>query len=394
MDDYHRFRRLLENEPLPAALVDLDAVEHNARLLLDRLARDVTLRVATKSVRHTGLLRQLMELGGDRFRGLMCYSAREAAWLADQGWDDLLVAYPFARPDEAALLARLAAEGRTVRAMVDHPDQVALLDQAARAASTVVPVCLDVDVSWRPGPGIHLGVRRSPVRSVEDALRVAGSVGPGTRLDAVMAYEAQVAGLHDSQPPWERPVIRVLKRRSRALAARRRREVVEALRRAGHPISLVNGGGTGSIASTSHDGSVTEVTAGSGFLCPHLFDGYVDLPLRPAAFFALPVVRSSDPGFVTCLGGGYVASGQAGADRLPVVHLPQGLRPVELEGWGEVQTPLRVTAGRAPDLGDPVICRHAKAGELAERFDRYLLFRDDQIVAREPTYRGEGQCFL
>lgn len=392
MSAYDRFRRLLEGEPLPCALLDLDALEHNLDLLLDRLAPGVTLRVATKSVRHTGVLRRLLERGGERVRGLLCFGTAEAEWLAERGFDDLLVAYPAVRPVEVERVARLTARGTTVWAAVDHPVQIAAYAEAGRRHGTTVRLCLDVDVSWRPAPGVHVGARRSPIRSPSQALALAEGVPAGARIAAVMAYEAQVAGVPDEQPPARRSAVRLLKRQGRALAARRRRAIVEALRRAGHAIELVNGGGTGSVGSTSHDGTVTEVAAGSGFFCPHLFDGYHDLPLRPAAFFALEVVRRSDPGFVTCAGGGYVASGPPGPDRSPVVHLPPGLRPLALEGWGEVQTPLRCD-GAPPALGDPVVCRHAKAGELCERFAELLLFRGDAVVAREPTYRGEGATF-
>jgi D-serine deaminase-like pyridoxal phosphate-dependent protein len=41
-----------------------------------------------------------------------------------------------------------------------------------------------------------------------------------------------------------------------------------------------------------------------------------------------------------------------------------------------------------------VYFRHAKAGELCERFDRLYLVDGDQIVDEVPTYRGEGQTFL
>lgn len=392
--DYGRFQSLLAHEPLPAALVDLSALEHNLDVLMARMAPPVTLRVATKSIRHVGILRRIMALGGDRLRGLMCFSAHEATWLAERGFDDMLLAYPVARWDEARAVAALAARGTRIRAMVDAPQHIALIARAAREAGTTVDLCLDVDVSWRPLPGVHLGVRRSPIRSAHDARAVALALEEGVRLTAVMAYEAQVAGLPDRGrgPRVLEPVVRVLKARSRALAAARRREVVDALRALGCAIDVINGGGTGSVASTSRDGSVTEVTAGSGFYCPHLFDGYTDLPLRPAAFFALAVARRSDSAFVTCNGGGYPASGAPGPDRLPIVHLPTQLSPTDLEGWGEVQTPFRCD-GIQPLLGDPVICRHAKAGELAERFSTFLLVRGDRIEAREPTYRGEGQCF-
>ena len=61
---------------------------------------------------------------------------------------------------------------------------------------------------------------------------------------------------------------------------------------------------------------------------------------------------------------------------------------------GEVQTPLAVPAGIELGLGDPVIFRHAKAGELLERFAEVLLVSGDRVVDRVPSYRGDGQCFF
>jgi D-serine deaminase-like pyridoxal phosphate-dependent protein len=53
--------------------------------------------------------------------------------------------------------------------------------------------------------------------------------------------------------------------------------------------------------------------------------------------------------------------------------------------------------GRAADalsVGDRVYLRHAKAGELAERFSTLLLVHDGAVVDEVPTYRGEGKTFL
>jgi D-serine deaminase-like pyridoxal phosphate-dependent protein len=41
-----------------------------------------------------------------------------------------------------------------------------------------------------------------------------------------------------------------------------------------------------------------------------------------------------------------------------------------------------------------VYLRHAKAGELCERFDSLHLVQGGRIVEEVPTYRGEGRCFL
>ncbi len=102
----------------------------------------------------------------------------------------------------------------------------------------------------------------------------------------------------------------------------------------------------------------------------------------------------SGPGVVTVLGGRYVASGVAGGDRLTRPALPPGLRLSGQEGAGEVQTPVRGAAADALSIGDHVYFRHAKAGELCERFASLLLVEGDRVVGAVPTYRGEGRTFL
>lgn len=396
---WHRWRDLAAGHRLPAAFVDLDALERNVDRTLARIARpDVSLRVASKSVRHVGLLRRVLARGGDRCRGLMCYAADEAVALAERGFDDLLVAYPTLQPGPLAALAGCVADGTTASVVVDATEQVDALAAAGRAAGTAMTAIIEVDMSWRPvGGRVHLGVRRSPIRSVAAALGLARHIrqSDGVTLGGVMGYEAQIAGLPDQVPGAraESAMRRLLKRRSQPLADALRGAVVDALRADGHDVRLVNAGGTGNLHLASRDPCVTEVTAGSAFVAPHLFDGYRDLDLEPAACFALEVVRRPDAGIVTCGGGGCVASGPPAPDRLPQPWLPPGLRYLPHEGAGEVQTPL---AGAPPDLapGDPVFFRHAKAGELAERFATYVLVRGSTVESVEPTYRGEGLTFM
>ena len=172
-------------------------------------------------------------------------------------------------------------------------------------------------------------------------------------------------------------------------------EIVAAVRevaRANDGLEFVNGGGTGSLARTAAAGIVTELTAGSGFYAPALFDNYRSLELEPAAFFCLPVVRRPVGGVATLLGGGYLASGPASADRLPEPYLPGGLRFDRQEGAGEVQTPVLGAAAYELRVGDRVYLRHAKAGELCERFDRLLLVEGERDRRRGPyvSRRGEG----
>jgi D-serine deaminase-like pyridoxal phosphate-dependent protein len=391
--NYEHWCELLRGRRLPAVVIDLDALEYNEGVLLSQIGTaPLTLRIATKSIRIPWILRHLLERNPHRFQGIMTYSPFETERLFTDGFDDFLLAYPVARTEEAAALAGIAAQGARLSVVVDNSQHLKVLAEAATSAGATIGVCIDVDVSWRPlGSSVHFGVRRSPIRGAKDAVRLAREIAAydGIQLTGIMAYEAQVAGVREVNPGSRiiDPIRRLVKNRSRPLTATRRREVSRALNADGHELRLINGGGTGSIASTSADPTVTEVTAGSGFYCPHLFDHFDGLPLQPAAFFAIGVVRTSDPGFVTCAGGGFVASGPPGDDRQPMVHLPNGLGPIAMEGFGEVQTPLKVL-GSPRSLGDPVICRHAKAGELMEHVDTVLMVRNGAIENEVPTYRG------
>ena len=255
-----------------------------------------------------------------------------------------------------------------------------------------------MDAGWWPAGGkVRIGAKRSPVHSEDDAVALARSVAErkAFQLVGIMAYEGQIAGVGDAPPrrPLRGLAIREMQKRSAAELAERRARVVEAVS-AVAALEFVNGGGTGSLHTTGREEAITELSAGSGFYAPTLFDRYSDFTLTPAAAFALPVVRKPAKRVATLLGGGYLASGPAGPDRLPQPWLPEGLRFDPLEGAGEVQTPVIGAAAADLALGDHVFLRHAKAGELCERFDTLHLVEGGDIVDAAPTYRGEGRCFV
>ncbi|MFO0762012.1 MAG: alanine racemase [Byssovorax sp.] len=396
---YARYRELVRGEPLPLALVDLDAVDRNIETLLAPIrARGKTLRIASKSIRCVALLRYLMEKGGAHVRGIMAYAPAEARFLAEQGFRDILVAYPTAQVHGAAQVAEANRHGATVSLAVDDVGHLAAASEAARACGVTIPVVVDIDVSFRPFAGrAHLGVRRSPLRSPAEIADLVERIQatPGLRFAGLLAYEAHIAGIADPSPlsGLMHGPKRLVKELGRAPVLALRKAILDELARRRVEVPLFNGGGSGSVGFSSADPTLTEVAAGSGFLDSHLFDDYRGLPLEPAAYFALQITRRPAPGFVTCQGGGFVASGPAGADRLPIPALPAGLSLTDLEGAGEVQTPLLLPEGLDLPLGAPVFFRHAKAGELAEHFTRYLLVRGTRIEGRAETYRGAGQCF-
>jgi D-serine deaminase-like pyridoxal phosphate-dependent protein len=367
------------------AAVDLDALDRNADDLVRR-AGGLPVRIATKSVRCRAVLEHVLARPG--FAGLMAYSLSEALWLAHRGMTDVLVAYPSV--DRAAFGA-LAADpelAARVTVVVDDPAHLALIASSVEPGGQPVRVCLDIDASLRLGP-VHLGVRRSPVHSREQAVAAARVIvrEPSVRLVGLMFYDAQIAGLPDSSA-----AVAAMKRRSADELRRRRSGIVDAVA-AVADLEFVNGGGTGSLDVVAGDPGLTELAAGSGLYGPTLFDGYRSFTPEPALAYALPVTRRPAPGVRTLFGGGYIASGPVGPTRAPTPVLPQGLRLLRAEGAGEVQTPVAGEAAEDLRIGDRVWFRHAKAGEVGERFDRLHLVAADGSVEVAPTYRGEGQCF-
>ncbi|MFE2432577.1 amino acid deaminase/aldolase [Streptomyces sp. NPDC059373] len=394
--DRVRYDRATAHLDAPVAIVDLDAFDANAADLVRR-AGGKPIRVASKSVRCRALLERV--LGREGFAGIMSFTMAESLWLARAGFDDVLLAYPSA---DRAAFAELAGDPKlagAVTVMVDDVAQLDLIDASRGGGSEIVRVCIELDTSLRLlGGRVRIGALRSPLREPAQLAELAREVArrPGFRLVGIMAYEGHVAGVGDSVAgrPFRSRAIRLMQAAARRELAARRAEVVRAVRAVAPELEFVNGGGTGSVQHTAAEDSVTEIAAGSGLFVPRLFDNYTSFHGRPAALFAQPVVRRPGVGIVTVLGGGYPASGAAGPDRLPVPYLPEGLRYDPQEGPGEVQTPLIGSVADDLLLGDKVWFRHAKAGELCERFDSLQLIEGDRVVGTVPTYRGEGKTFL
>ncbi|NLT30043.1 MAG: amino acid deaminase/aldolase [Propionibacterium sp.] len=379
----------------PVAVLDLDAVDHNLADLRRR-AGATPIRVASKSLRVHRLLEHC--LATDGFAGVLCFTLTEALWLADRGHRDLVVGYP---TTDIAGLRRLADDERArsaITLMVDSTDHLDLID-AAVPDHGELRIALELDAAYAPARGVRFGALRSPVRTpaalVGLAQRVQGRAG--FRVVGLMIYEAQLAGVADVGTSAYRRAVRAMKQRSARELAGRRAAAVAAVGEV-CDLEFVNGGGTGSLETTCAEPAVTEAAAGSGIVGPGLFDGYRAFRPRPALHIGVPVVRRPAPGVVTLLGGGWVASGPPGRDRLPTIAWPPGVRYARDEAAGEVQTPLLGPATDDLSIGDTVWLRHAKAGEPAERVDEYLVVRriDERlkVIDRWPTYRGEGLVTL
>ena len=401
-ETYIYYRDIFRGQRMPLAFIDLGNFDSNVAYVA-KLAKEAgkTIRLGSKSIRSVDMMRRVFGYDPETYRGILTFTVEETAWLASQGFDDMIVAYPSVQPSDIELLVEMTKANKQVWLMVDSEEHLRILSDAGLASGTKLHACLDVDMAYRPLnlAFVHLGLRRSPVRTPEEARELVHATRkyPGVVIDALMGYEGHIAGINDNVPGagLKNAIYRAVKNASVRELTARRDSVIDMLCAEGVDFHVINGGGSGSIISTGKDPLVTEITVGSGFYASGLFHHYKEVHFEPSAFFAIQIVRVPVEGMVTCLGGGYIASGGIGKEKLPMPMYPAGLKYLDLEGPGEVQTPFLLPKD-CPELklGDPVFLQHAKAGELCERFDELWLVKDGERTGKVKTYRGDGKTFL
>ncbi|TQR19480.1 alanine racemase [Psychrobacillus vulpis] len=377
----------------PFAWVDLNALDYNIRFINEKTINK-KVRVATKSVRSVEMLKYL-ESNLQRFNGWMTFSTEETLFLLEQNFDDFLIGYPQLDKLKVVEIIPYILKGKKIVFMVDDLTQLQFLDSIGKEHNVIISICIDINVS-KDFKLIYFGTKRSSLHNItalEELLDRTKALS-NIQVVGVMGYEAQIAGVGDRPAQiYKKPIIQLLKNKSYRSISTFRKEAVRLVRSYYPLLEFVNGGGSGSIAYTCTEEEVSEITIGSAFYAPTLFSRYDSLKLQPAAGFALQVTRKPENQIIVCHGGGYIASGAIGEDKQPEPYYPTDLKLLKLEGAGEVQTPLYDPRQKCV-VGDVVYFRHAKAGELCERFNQLYLSRDGQLKSVCNTYRGDGKCFL
>ncbi|NDI36090.1 amino acid deaminase/aldolase [Chengkuizengella sediminis] len=395
MNTYIQYKKATNHIAKPFAFLDVDLLDDNISQILGH-SLNKKIRIASKSIRSVPILERIMEKS-ERFQGVMCYSAPEAVFLSEHGFDDLLLGYPITNTDYITSIVEQIREGKQITFMVDCFKHIKLIESIVKDEDIKIPVCIDVDMSL-VYPNFRFGVYRSPLRSIHEIHQLIYTIQQSKqlKLDGLMGYEAQIAGVGDQVKgkPLTNSVVQLLKKQSIEQIKEKRAEIIDSIKEYDLSFRFVNGGGTGSLASTCKEEVITEVTVGSGFFSPLLFDSYKEFQYKPAAGFALDIVRKPKENIFTCTGGGYVASGATGKDKLPAPYLPEKTKLHSLEGAGEVQTPILYKGKENLDIGDPIFFRHSKSGELCERFNQLYCISNGEIVDEYLTYRGAGKCFL
>lgn len=385
-DLYKHYLKTLGHPDRPVLFLDEEAFTKNCQWVIEN-AGSKKIRIATKSLRSKSIFKKILGMNSI-FQGLMTFDLREALWLREEGFNDILMGYPSM---DKSSLNELAKNPVGITLMVDLVDHLEYLEKIARESSSHFEICVDVDLSMDL-PGVRFGVYRSKIQTESHLKEFLDKLKhcPHLKLTGLMGYEAQIAGVMDK----ESILMRGLKKVSLRQLQDRRQKLVELIHSYGHVLKFVNGGGTGSLSETKTENCVTEITVGSGFYAPVLFDHYKEFTLSPALMFTLPIVRNPLPHIYTCHGGGYIASGELTLIKQPTPYLPTGVKLLKHEGAGEVQTPFEYHGMEKLKVGDSIIMRHAKAGEICERFPEISVIKDSKIPETVKTYRGEGKTFV
>lgn len=383
---------MFEHLEHPYAWLDLNALDENIRFVNEN-CKNKKIRIATKSIRSVEVLKYI-EKNLIHFAGYMTFTAQETVYLLEQGFNHLLLGYPVMESLSVKKCLLATKEGKDVVFMVDCEQHLRFLQKLAEEVDSLANVCIDLNVSndykW-----IYFGSKRSPIQTANKLMQFLQIIKKYNRINVVgvMAYDAQIAGVTDRfDNPLKSILVEKLKINSKKTVRSLRKHFVHIVKKE-WPLSFVNAGGSGSMQYCANQNDVTEITVGSAFFAPALFDRYDSLKLKPAAGFALRVVRQFDDETFVLHGGGYIASGVIGKDKQPVFIEQNRFQFLDLEGAGEVQTPI-IDKLKKLQVGDSVKLRHAKAGELCERFLALHTFRGEQYLGPITTYRGDGKCFL
>ena len=419
--DYNSMKLFIKNNDIkiPAMIIDIDIFRENVKILASHAKKyNKTLRMATKSIRVPYLIDYALTVS-DVLKGFMCFSVFEASKLYEYGqttknkdkYNDFLIAYPTIQKHDIYEAYNLAQKGVIISLMVDCVEHLNIIEEYCHKCNdntnkfNQVGICIDLDMSYRISNIIRLGAHRSCIHNCNDLKPILNKLKTCKyiALNGVMGYEASVAGVTDNNPYNSIPnfIVQLLKPIFQRDCNNRRKNMVNFIKSYNIPTCngtfFINGGGTGNIHICSQDNIITEVTAGSGMIQSKIFDYFVNSQCQCAGIFGLQITRiSNNEKYIVCQSGGFIGSGEISKDKEPVCYLPNNIiiDCYKSEGFGEVQTPLKVNNVNIFKHGDPVFFRSAKAGEISERFNTYIIKSGNKYIKNVKTYRGFGWNFF
>ncbi len=234
----------------PQLLLDLDIIDANLRRMFDAgKERGVNVRTHFKSLKCGGLAQYIQARGGATF---LAAKLNEAEVLADAGITDILIANQIVGPHKMQRLANLARRVQ-LRVCVDQMDNVEQLSRAMQAGGATLGVLIEIDIGMARC-GIPPGEAAIPL-----AQRIAKS--PGLRFDGLQGYDGHLQLMEDAKEKRAK----CLQGLEQLVGTRR------FIEKAGIPVSIVTGAGTGTWEFVAGYPGVTEIQPGSFVLMDSIY---------------------------------------------------------------------------------------------------------------------------
>jgi 3-hydroxy-D-aspartate aldolase len=264
----------------PALVIDMARLDANIAAMQAACdAAGVRLRVHGKMHKCPAIAARQIAAGAV---GLCCQTVGEAQAFVRAGTRDMLVSAPLPRWAAARLAALARESGAALAAVVDSPDQIAVLNQAAGDAGVTLGAVVDVDI------GMHrVGAHPDDVAALAAAIVAA----PALHYGGIQAYFGHLQHLDEGRSE------------ANAAATATLAALVSSLRNAGLAPPQVTGGGTGTYRYDLAGGVFTELQCGSYALMDAEYgdcggpDG--DWPFAPALFLAATCVSTRHKSHVT-----------------------------------------------------------------------------------------------
>ena len=311
----------------PALLVDLDRLDANiARVAAACREHGVHWRPHIKGNKTPAIVARAIAAGAI---GVTCAKLGEAEVMAEAGIRDILIANQIVGSDKIARLLRLREIADPIVAIDDLAHVAAL---AAGVPNPERPLRVVVEVD--------LGMNRAGVSPGPAVVALADAVArhPGLRFVGVMAWESHALLLPD---PEKETAIREALVRLVATA--------ELCRAAGHAVSVVSCGGTGTFPYCAAQPGITEIQAGGVIFGDVHYREHYRIDMAQALTVLATVTSRPTPRRIIL---------DAGRKALPpdfAVPLPLRLPPVQALSFSSEHVTVELTdPSETPAIGDKV----------------------------------------
>jgi len=338
----------------PCLLVDLDAMEHNFRLIAETY-RDTVCKMRThvKNLKSPILAHMQIRAGGT-VGGVCAAKVAEAEVMVEGGIADVLIANQVATRDKMLRLCTLAKRA-DMKVGIDNAQNLRMLSDVAHAQGVTLGVLIEVDTS----------MHRAGIRTVADGLALAQLAAslPGITFRGIMSHQT-LPGRPEKQ--------------TRLAEGRRFMQMCldlkEAIETAGIPVDIVSTGETWTYDIAADLPGVTEIQGGTYALMSAAYD-YMD-DFHIAAKILGTVISTPSPG---------VAIGDVGVQALAspngVLPVVEGMPGVTVEALHSAHIVLRTDGTTPLHVGDQFLLHSSQQDILVNRWDQYIAVRNGVVEA-------------